>query len=69
MPERKTAGYGRAGQQLNLRATKDEHRRWKAAAKRAGLSLSAWIRLAANYAEREERHYLEARERADGGEA
>jgi hypothetical protein len=29
---------------FNMRLSPEEHRRWKAAAKRAGLKLAAWVR-------------------------
>lgn len=54
--EPKTAGRGRAGEQLNLRVSEGERRRWAAVSRARGLALSAWIRLACNDAA-DEGHY------------
>lgn len=41
-----------ATSQIHIRITEDERRRWEAAAKRAGQSISEWLRAAAERATR-----------------
>lgn len=59
MKATKTAGRGRAGKQLNLRVSKGEQAKWKAQARKRGLALSAWVRVACNVFADRGGHWLE----------